>query len=188
MDDYRIYLADVAEKQAVAVAEIVATFDAAEGESLLKTVLGAAAKAEVDHVAVKALMGQAVKLVLAEATVSLHHVVERAAEDVADTVFGKDITVAAVEVAVLLDDGAMPTDGLVDAEPSRTACEVADGGLDSLHELVTEVVLQPELGDGAKETAVGLGTDAIGGEATGYGGVSGVEARGDGDVLRVRLG
>ena len=164
LDDSGIYTLDVLEEHAVAVAEIVASLHTVESHTLQKSVLRASAETEVGHVAVEAHVGQAVEFVFAETPVGLHHVVERGAEDVADAVFGEHVAVAAVEVAVLLDDGTMATDGLVDAESSRAAGQVADGGFYRLHKLTAYVFLQPEVGDGAEESAVSLGRYGVRGE------------------------
>ena len=164
LDDSGIYTLDVLEEHAVAVAEIVASLHTVESHTLQEAVFGTATETEVCHVAVEAHVGQAVEFVFAETPVGLHHVVERGAEDVADAVFGEHVAVAAVEVTILFDDGTMATDGLVDAESSRAAGQVADGGFYRLHKLTAYVFLQPEVGDGAEESAVSLARYGVRGE------------------------
>ena len=101
---------------------------------------------------------QTIEFVLAKAAVGLHHVVERCLEDVADAVFREDVTVAAVEVAVLLDDAAMAANGLMDTETCRAAGHIAKRGLEHLHELAAYVLMAgPLIEDGAEELAVCLG-------------------------------
>ena len=163
LNEFGDALPEIAEEETVARTEVVAALCdggagfGGQGEALIQTVLGTATETEVGHVAVEADGRQTVKFVLSEAAVSLHHVVERCIEDVADAVFREDVTVAAVEVAVLLDDAAMAANGLMDTETCRAAGHIAKRGLEHLHELVAYVLMAgPLVEDGAEELAVCL--------------------------------
>ena len=74
-----------------------------------------------------------------------------------NSVFGEDKTVAAIEVAVLLDNAAMPANSLVHTESCRTSGQIAKSCFDGLYKLVAYVLAAPFVKDGTKKFTISLG-------------------------------
>ena len=156
------FLGDVAEKHLVAGAEIVAALGNAKGDALYQAILGAASETEVGHIAMQTGGGQTVEFILAKLAIGLHHVVERALQDVADAILGKHIAVATIQVAILLNHTTMATYGFVYTQSGWAVGQVANGCLDYLHILAPHIATAPLVENGTEELAVGFGLNGEG--------------------------
>lgn len=112
-------------------------------ELLHDTVFGTASEAEFHHIAVQTARGKTIQLVFSESPIAFHQFCHRLAGDVAHAIRIEHIAVAAIERSVPFHRGAMTADRFVYAQSRRSACEIADGCLESLDELASNVLFAP---------------------------------------------
>ena len=129
-------------------------------------VLGALAVAGEEVLAGAAEGGQRLLLGAPEGALLLgaHELADRRLRDVAEQVPGIDEVVARVQVAVVLERGALPAGGLEDAQARGAAHVGGEDAVEGLHEHLAHVVMQPLVEDRVQEAAVVRGLHAAVGD------------------------
>ena len=100
--------------------------------------------------------GQRLLLGAAEGELLLraHELADRLLHDVAEQMTGVDEVVARVQVAVVLESGALTAGGLEDTEARGAAHVGGEHAVEGLHEHLAHVVMQPLVEDRVQEAAV----------------------------------
>ena len=153
----------VGEEGAVGGAEIVERgIGLAGGE---EAVLGAAAVAGEEPLALAALLGETVALGASEIglAMAVGEGRERCVVDVAEAELREDEVVAAIEVAVVLHGKGVAAGGSHGADPWRFANPAGEGGVEELDEDFADIVEKPFVEDGCQVAGVLGGGDGEGG-------------------------